>query len=192
MGKTIRGLSCLLALGGLIIVVGCGPDKRDRKGANLPAEGAKGVPDWVSKGSGAFSKSKKEKIFHGVGAISGVRSYSLMRRASEDKARVEVGNVFDTFVKSLAKSYARSVGNLDTSQEEQLVQEATKAYTNVTLKGVQIVDHYFDKPTKTMFTLAELDMGVFTDAITKVQQMNNEFKEYLKENSEGAFGELKK
>ncbi|MDP7254036.1 MAG: hypothetical protein QGF00_30830 [Planctomycetota bacterium] len=190
MNRSTSMLICAGAIAGLFLFPGCGPKKRDRKGANLPAEGAKGVPNWVTKGSGAFKDGKKGKAFYGVGAVSGVKNYSLLRRSAENAARVEVGRIFDTYVTSLAKSYARSVSNFDASQEEQLIQDASKAFTNVTLTGIQVGEHYYDQPTKTMYVYAFLDTGVFKNAIQKAQQLGEEFRKHVKENSDGAFTDL--
>jgi hypothetical protein len=192
MNTIARKALCLGCIGLIAFVFGCGPRKRDRKGQPLPAEGAKGVPEWVTNGAAAFSDSKKGQVFYAVGAMAGVKNFSLLRRASEDKARVEMANAFDTFVRTLAKSYARSVGTFDASQEEQLVQDTTKAYTDVTLKGVQIWDHYFDKLTQTMYSLARLDLKVFKDAIQKAESLSAEYREYLKSNADTAFQDVEK
>lgn len=192
MPNTTRKTLYLASAGIVVLLLGCGPRKRDREGNYVPAEGARGVPEWVTKGSAAFADGKKDRVFYAVGAVSGIRSYSLLRRASEDKARVEMANVFDSLVRTLAKSYAQSAGNFTATQEEQLVQEATKAYTNVTLRGVEIRDHYHDKPTQTMYSLARLDLKVFKDAIRKAENLNVEFKDYLDGNADRAFEEAGK
>jgi len=192
MQNTSRKILYLASVGTIVLLLGCGPRRRDRDGNYVPAEGAKGVPAWVTKGSAAFPDAKKERVFYAVGSAAGIRNYALLRRASEDKARVEMANVFDTFVRSLAKSYARSVGNFTETQEEQLVQEATKAYTNVTLKGVEIRNHYHDKPTQTMYSLARLDLKVFKDAIQKAGDLKADFKEHLEGNADRAFEETAK
>jgi hypothetical protein len=43
-----------------------------------------------------------------------------------------------------------------------------------------------------MYVYAFLDTGVFKNAIQKAQQLGEEFRKYVKENSDNAFTELSK
>lgn len=187
------GLPVFFALSALFMFSCKGPEGRERKeGDRSPAEGARGVPEWVTRGGGALDQQKKGRIIYGVGAISGVENPGLLRRASEDNARVAVAKVLHTYVTSLAKNYARSVGNMESTAEEQLIQETTKVYTEITIGGIQIGEHYYDKPTRTMYTQAYLDLEVFKDAIPKAPALKSEVREYIQKNADKAFEELEK
>jgi RNA recognition motif-containing protein len=101
-----------------------------------------------------------------------------------------VARVLSTNVSSLAKSYARSVGNIDTSQEEQLVQDVSKSYSEARLSGVQIIDHYYDPPTKTMFALAILDFEQFKELTEAARELPKALREHILKNADEAFKEL--
>jgi len=71
-----------------------------------PAAGGK-PPEWVIQGSGAF-KDAGNKVFYGVGAVTGVRNRPLAQTASENRARAEITKIFETYTASLMKDYAAS------------------------------------------------------------------------------------
>jgi len=183
--RTLTILSVVAALG----ISGC---KNGKKGDGTdtvgpPATGK--LPDWVNQGSGAFKKGD-ERVIYGVGAQSGIRNYALLRRASDNQARVEIARVLSTNVASLAKSYARSVGNMTSSQEEQLVQDVSKSYSEARLSGVQIIDHHYDTPTKTMFALGLLDIETFKELTESAKQLPKEVRDHIIKDADGAFKEL--
>jgi len=73
----------LLAAIGLVFFVGsCGG------GGEKPAAAKKssGFPEWVEKGTGAFS-ADKSRIFRGVGMASGIKNQALARTTSDNRAR---------------------------------------------------------------------------------------------------------
>ena len=188
-----HGIKLFLALGltaGLALT-GCKGKKDDvigPKGPVGPPEAGK-LPEWVQKGSGAF-QGDRGKAIYGVGAVSGVRNYALLRRATDNQSRVEVAKVLNTNVSNLAKSYARSVGNMETSQEEQLIQDVSKSYTSARLAGVEIVDHHYDVPTKTMFALAVLNLDTFKKLTEAAKELPKAVREHILKNAEDAFKEL--
>jgi len=184
----------LVVLGMAIFLSGCknNEPKDDRnpgqgRPVGPPISGK--LPDWVNRGSRAFEGDRGKTIM-GVGAVSGVRNPALLRRMTDNQARVEVAKILRTNVTSLAKSYARSVGNMDTSQEEQLVQDVSKSYTEATLSGVDIVDHHYDQATRTQYALAVLDLETFKRLTENAKQMSKDVQNYILKNAGDAFKEL--
>ncbi|MBI5198012.1 MAG: hypothetical protein HZA19_05320, partial [Nitrospirae bacterium] len=99
---------------GLVSVSGCGGPK------GFSAK----PPEWVLKGSGAF-RDAGDKVFYGVGSVSGIRNRPLAVTAAEDRARAEVAKIFETYSASLMRDYAASTtaGDFTRSSEEQSVEQ---------------------------------------------------------------------
>jgi hypothetical protein len=156
------------------------------KGSIAPAG-----PDWVNRGSGAFSDGGS-KSFYGVGAITGVRNKPLAVTAADNRARAEITKIFETYSASLMKDYARSTtaGEMQKTSEEQDVQQSIKTFSAATLSGVVIVDHWQDPADGTLYSLAKLDLERFKENIDKARELNAAVRDYVRQNAEKSFKEL--
>ena len=131
------------------------------------------APKWVHVGGGAFT-DKDGKAFYGVGSATGIQNYSLQRTVADDRARGDLAKVFEVYVNSLTKDYQAhtTMGNFDTSSEEQNAEVAMKVVVKQTLRGAVIVDH-FEIPERNEFlALARLDY----DAVKRNISTSQEFK----------------
>jgi hypothetical protein len=170
--------------------VACGGGDKTNQGqlaANTPVVE---YPEWVNKGSGAFGGEKK--VFYGVGSASGIRNHSLARSTADNRARAEIGKVFETYSASLMKDYAASItaGDMSASSEEQMVSNAIKTFSAQTLNGVEIVDHWIHPTTGEIYALARLDIAGFMDQLDKAKELNAKVKEAVKRSAEKAFADL--
>ena len=174
-----------------MVAVGCGGRKMGEAPANL-----KGIdfPDWVVKGSGAFSNNDKERVFYGVGQVSGIKNMSLARSTADNRARAEIGKIFETYSASLMKDYAASTtaGDQTVAAEEQHVEQAIKTFSAATLNGVQVVDHWFHPTDGSIYALASLDLAAFTDSMNKAKDLNARVRDYVRANAEKAHADLEK
>ena len=156
-------------------------------------KGTKAVeePDWVIRGSGAF-EGESGRIFYGVGAASGIRNKALARTTADNRARAEVQKVFRTYSASLMKDYMASTtaGDFSATSEEQHVENAVKTFSAGTLSGVEIVNHWTDPSDGTIYALARLNMDAFKDALNKMQELDAEVRDYVRQNAERAFDNL--
>jgi len=178
-----------LVLGTLFFVVGCsGP-----QGPDHPVTGVNpdGTPKWVNKGSGAFD-GQYGKCFYGVGILQGVQNEGLARQAVDNRARGEIGKMFDLYVAAMMKDYQRSTtaGNFQASAEEQDIVSAQKTITEVTLRGVEIRDHWRDPQTGTLYALALLDMNGISKGLDEATQLNAKIRDYVRANARRAFEDL--
>ena len=152
-------------------------------------------PDWVVRGSGAF-KDSGNKVFYGVGAVTGVKNRPLAQTASENRARAEITKIFETYTASLMKDYAASttggaaVTALTPTTEEQNVEQAIKTFSAATLNGVMIIDHWTDTADDTLYSLARLDLENFKNSLDKVKELNSSVRDYVKKNAEKSFDDL--
>jgi hypothetical protein len=159
-----------------------------------PAAGGQ-PPDWVIRGSGAF-KDSGNKVFYGVGAVTGVRNRPLAQSASENRARAEITKIFETYTASLMKDYAASttgggaVTKATATSEEQNIEQAIKTFSAATLNGVMIIDHWTDTSDDTLYSLARLDLENFKNSLDKVKELNSSVRDYVKKNAEKSFDSL--
>lgn len=153
----------------------------------------KGAPKWVAKGSGAFD-AEKGKIFYGVGSASNIANHSLLRSTADNRARNELSKIFEVYTASLMKDYMASTtaGNPNVSSEEQHVEQAIKTVTSATLSGVEIIDHWKDPATGELFSLAQLDLNAFKDALAKQKELSAQARDYIRKNADRMHDELEK
>jgi hypothetical protein len=150
-------------------------------------------PDWVRKGSGAFG-SDKGKVFYGVGAASGIQNPSLLRTTADNRARNDLAKIFQFYTASLMKDYmgATTANKPGVSSEEQLIEQAMKTVSGMTLSGVEIVDHWQNPATAQFFSLARLDLSAFKDSLEKAKELDEKTKEYIRKNSDRLHEKLEK
>ena len=180
--KGMKGLCVLVAMGTLFLM-GCA--------AKQPV--APAVPTWVDKGSGAFDVDKG-KVFYGVGIASGIKNRALLRSAADNRARAEIAKILETYVAVLAKDYMASTtaGDMSASSEEQHVEQALKTFTKATLHGARIIDHWRDPADGSLFSLCELDLFAFKNALDEYKELDAEVRDHVRRNAEKMHGELEK
>jgi len=171
-------------------VAACGGDKPKHEPKHL--QGIQ-YPEWVNKGSGAFG-GEAGRVFYGVGSVSGIKNRALARTTADNRARAEVAKTFEVYSASLMKDYMASTtaGDMSASSEEQHVEQAIKTFAATTLSGVQIVDHWEHPVDGTIYALAQLDLESFTDNLTKMKELNNKVRDYVRKNAEKAHMDLEK
>jgi len=149
-----------------------------------------GTPKWAKKGSGAFD-GKHGRAFYGVGLVSGIQSESLERQTADNRARGEIAKLFNTYIASMMKDYQRSTSANGASAEEQDVVSAQKTITEVTLRGVEIRDHWRDPQSKAMYALAILDLNAITRSVGQAK-LAAPIRDYVRANADKAFNDLDK
>lgn len=174
----------LVVVMGLFFLYGCGGSKE------VKSEGVQ-APEWVIKGSGAFG-GERGKVFYGVSSAYGIKNFSLLRSAADNRARNEVAKIFQFYTASLMKDYMASTmaGDPNETSEEQHVEQAIKTVTSMTLSGVEIVDHWQHPETGELFSLARLDLEAFKNNMDKARELNKQVRDYIRENADRLHGEL--
>jgi len=170
---------------GILLVAGCTTSPKPS------ADPASMGPAWVMKGSGAFDV-QKGKVFYGVGSASGIKNKALLRQTSDNRARAEIAKTMETYVATLAKDYMASTtaGDMSKSSEEQHVETALKTFSKTTLHGAEIVDRWMDPSDGSMYSLCELDLYSFKDALEKNKELDKQVEDYVRENAEKLHGEM--
>ena len=168
---------------GILFLMGCG--------AKQPGALAPAGPAWVNKGSGAFDVDKG-KVFYGVGIASGIKNRALLVSTADNRARAEIAKILETYVAVLAKDYMASTtaGDMSASSEEQHVEQALKTFTKTTLHGARIIDHWRDPTDGSLFSLAELDLFAFKNALDEYRELDSQVRDYVRQNAEKLHGQL--
>jgi hypothetical protein len=186
--KSIYILVSSLALG--FLLVACGGSKSEP--APAPSQAGIDFPDWVNKGSGAFSGDGK-KAFYGVGMASGIKNQPLAMSTADNRARAEISKVFEVYSASLMKDYMASTtaGDMTASSEEQHVEQAIKTFSANTLSGVVIANHWFH-PDGTIYSLAKLDLDSMKNLAGEAKELSPKVRDYVRKNAEKSFDSLDK
>ncbi len=170
---------------GILLVAGCATSPKPS------ADPASMGPAWVMKGGGAFDV-EKGKVFYGVGIASGIKNKALLRQTADNRARAEIAKTMETYVATLAKDYMASTtaGDMSKSSEEQHVETALKTFSKTTLHGATIVDRWMDPADGSMYSLCELDLFSFKEALDNYKELDKQVQDYVRENAEKLHGEM--
>ena len=170
---------------GILLVAGCATSPKPS------ADPASMGPAWVMKGGGAFDV-EKGKVFYGVGIASGIKNKALLRQTADNRARAEIAKTMETYVATLAKDYMASTtaGDMSKSSEEQHVETALKTFSKTTLHGATIVDRWMDPADGSMYSLCELDLFSFKEALDNYKELDKQVQDYVRENAEKMHGEM--
>lgn len=177
----------VILIAGIFLTIGCSSTPKETPSADPAALG----PAWVMKGSGAFDVDGS-KVFYGVGVASGIRNKALLRQTSDNRARAEIAKTLEVYVASLSKDYMASTtaGDMSESSEEQHVESALKTFTKSTLHGATIVDRWMDPTDGSMYSLCELDLISFKDALDNYKELDEKVRDYVRNNAEKMHDEL--
>ncbi len=172
---------CIVVTLGIFLVAGC---------ASTPKHMG---PEWIMKGSGAFD-AQQGKVFYGVGMASGIKNKAMLRSTADNRARAEIAKTMETYVAVLAKDYMASTtaGDMSASSEEQHVEQALKTFSKTTLHGAIIVDRWKDPQDGTFYSLCELDLFAFKDAMDDYKELDSKVRDYVRKNAEKMHTDLEK
>lgn len=139
---------------------------------------AAGEPAWVTRGSGAFPADKRS--FYGVGIAQNIKNPALLRGAADNRARAEVGKVFEVYSAQLMKDYLSTDG--------QNIEQATKTFSAGSQQGAEIVDRYLSGDG-TQYSLCVLNLDRAKELI-EAAQASGAIKSVVKMNADQAYDEL--
>ncbi|MDA8087772.1 MAG: LPP20 family lipoprotein [Nitrospiraceae bacterium] len=180
--------SLILIIGLLLVAAGCA--SAPAKPGFTPIQKL-GAPKWVFGSAG----SGNGKYLYAVGSCSNINNnLSLLIQTADNRAKNAMASQFRVYTASLMKDYASSTekGGASASSEEQLVEQAIKTVTAMTLSGVQIVDHWQNPQDGTLFSLARLDFQAFSNNISKMKELDEKTKKYIRRDADRLHSQLSK
>jgi hypothetical protein len=146
----------------------------------------KGAPSWVNKGTNTLN-DKKGRLFHGVGIAPDIGDISLQKDTADNRARAEVARILSSYMEVVSKDYS-TASNVDGQKVNE--QEVSREINNVTrtnLSGTKIIGRWRDKKSKTVYSLAELDVRHLKQTVKMFRDMNEGLRDYFEQNAEQAF-----
>lgn len=150
--------------------------------------GAPARPEWITKGTGAFTKDKK--VLYGVGIAEGITSEALSRATADNRATADISRQLSVMSTSLMRDYMSSANATEEEKAagEQYVENTVKTFASNTMSGVKIVDRYRDGSVS--YSLAALnidDLKAMTDQVTA---LSRQVRDHIKANADAAFDAL--
>lgn len=186
MKKIVTIISALMFVAAIgVIGSACGGDDA------LTGTSASGAPNWVLKGSGAFT-GDRGKAFYGVGSAPKMIDASMQRDRSNNRARRQILQIFNTYIAYMMKDYARSTTAGDMSKEsyEADVLQVEKTISIGDINGAQIVDNWRDPADGTVYSLAVLDLGAISDILANKGELDAKLRDHVRANAAKAFDDL--
>lgn len=161
-------------------------------GCSSKHEMVPGAPDWVNLGSGAFEDSG-EKVFYGVGAVTGISSPSLKTQAADQRARADIARQLDTYVTNLYRDYQRATPETmgRPAVEEEHVDQGLKSFTQITVRGVRIIDRWRNPENETLYALARIDLEGIRSTLDELEAMDPSVRQHMRNNAEKVFEEMR-
>ncbi len=186
MKKIVTIISALMFVAALGVVgSACGGDE------TLTGTSASGAPNWVLKGSGAFT-GDRGKAFYGVGSAPKMIDASMQRDRANNRARRQILQIFNTYIAYMMKDYARSTTAGDMSKEsyEADVLQVQKTISIGDINGAQIVDNWRDPADGTVYSLAVLDLAAISDVLANKGELDAKLRDHVRANAAKSFVEL--
>lgn len=171
----------LLIVTAMLALAAC--SSRTAVKSNLGIEGA---PDWVNQGNQALDDHDR-RLIHGIGSAPSMNDLSLQTSTADDRARANVAQVLSSFMHVVSQDYVASAGMDKDRQNEATVSRQIESITNQNVSGAQIIAHWQDPKTGTVWSLAELDMKNVKDMVSGSQQLNAGFKNYFSSHVDNLF-----
>ncbi|MFQ5949090.1 MAG: hypothetical protein ACE5J1_00165 [Nitrospiria bacterium] len=152
-----------------------------------------GEPEWVRVGSGPLL-DKEQKVFYGVGAIEGIINRQEPRTTADNEARLEISKTFAIYLAILMGDYMVSTrqGDLDQRHRDQDIERIIKAFSEITLSSIVIVDRWTDQSDGISYTLARLDLDHFKRNIQQMEDLDPPVREFVRENVDKGFVTLER
>ncbi len=150
------------------------------------------VPPWVHSGNRAF-RGENEKAFYGVASASEIKNPDLLRSAADNRAKNEIARILQIYTAALMKDYKTLITEkgMDATFEEAHVEPAINTIVTETITSVEIIDHWQNPETGEFYSKAKLNLKVFNDNLEKIEGIDAKVKDYIKQNEDRIYEELK-
>lgn len=148
-------------------------------------------PGWVEKGGGFFGGDRGSAIYGvGVANVTPTSKISMLRIASDTRARAEIAQSIHSSLEVLTKSYSGHVAENDREHFEELIKQALLSFTKMDLTGAAIVDHHNCPRDRGYYALARMDAEGFTETFKKMNQVSKEVQDVIEQHSKEVFDEM--
>ncbi|HEX7029904.1 MAG TPA: LPP20 family lipoprotein [Gammaproteobacteria bacterium] len=151
--------------------------------------GIEDAPDWVNEGSQALNNDDG-RLIHGMGSAPKMSSQSLQISSADNRARAEVARVLSSFMNVVSQDYVATMGTGDDVMDEQAISRSVENVTRLNMSGAEIIGHWRDPETGTIYALAELDLDRVKKLVGSANDMHGGLRNHLAEHGETLFDEF--
>lgn len=151
--------------------------------------GISGAPDWVNEGTQILN-DRGGRLFHGVGQAPAMGDESLQISTSDNRARAEVARVLSSYMDVVSNDYTSTANAQGDRINEQSVTQQIQNITKLNLSGARIIAHWKDKKSRTIYSLAELDLKQTKQTLAAASNMNADLRRYIESHGDTVFDRL--
>jgi hypothetical protein len=181
MGRTETTMRAAVVLIAALFLAACAGKTTVKSNLHI-----KGAPSWVNKGTNTLN-DKNGRLFHGVGIAPDIGDISLQKDTADNRARAEVARILSSYMEVVSKDYSTAS---DVDGQRISEQEVSREINNVTrtnLSGAKIIGRWRHKKSKTMYSLAELDVRHVKQTVKTFRDMNDGLRDYIEQNADVVF-----
>lgn len=151
--------------------------------------GIEDAPDWVNEGSQALNNDDGGLI-HGMGSAPKMSSQSLQISTADNRARAEVARVLSSFMNVVSQDYVATAGTGDNTMNDLAISRSVENVTRLNMSGAEIIGHWRDPETGTIYSLAELDLDRVKRLVGSANSMHGGLQNHFAEHGETLFDEF--
>jgi hypothetical protein len=165
----------------VLLLVGCAGKTKVESDLGLS-----GAPDWVNEGTQILN-DKGGRLFHGVGQAPPMGDESLQISTADNRARAEVARILSSFIDVVNSDYSSAAGAGDEVVSQQSIARQIESLTKTNLSGAEIIGHWRNKKSGTVYAIAELDLEQVKRIVSANQEMNKDFGSFLESRADNLF-----
>jgi hypothetical protein len=149
----------------------------------------KGRPQWVVHGT-QTSKTKRGRIFLGVGVVQIQGDFSRQANTANARARDELARMLNRFIEVVARDYiasgeAQSAGFMPNEAPRYI-----NDMTSLALSRAEVLDHWVDQSSNKIFASAQISYPRVHRQLADSSRVNSGFKRYLNQHGEQVFDRI--
>ena len=147
------------------------------------------TPPWYTLKSGMYDVAG-DRLFYGIGQADGVQNLTLLRATADNRARLELSSVLESFADELTRSAA--LGNapewasLSAGEHRQILGLLVRN----ALERAVISDHWSDSVEPRLLALCRLDLADFMQVLSDSDELDQNVRAALREQAEMVFARL--
>lgn len=143
----------------------------------------RGIPTWLSQGSGAFVQDD-EAVLLGIGVASGIRNTALARSTAENRARAEVARMYEAYMDSVLKGCptwetAAPLPSEAPQQEPLSIEQVNKLLTAAALNSAEAKAYWYSQKDGDVYVLVSLPVQKIVEMLPKLGQLSEPVRTYI-------------
>ncbi|MDT8383775.1 MAG: hypothetical protein RRB22_05110 [Gammaproteobacteria bacterium] len=153
------------------------------------ATDASGVPLWVNQGSNILT-SKQGRRFHGVGSAPDLGDFSLQTATADTRARQEIARIMASYIEIVSRDFIATGDAAEVGFTAQKAARQMEHVSSIDLTGIEVVGHWRDKDSRTIYSIAAVDMQQVREVINKAAELDPELRDFIHREGDRIFDRI--